>query len=68
MADIEGTSSITLDSFSASGEGTAEVQFLTASLDLNLTIPHAVEDPDEQQKILIENFTKLQQLLRNLGQ
>lgn len=37
-------------------------------LDLNLTIPKADEDPAEQQRILIENITLIQQALRNLGQ
>ena len=49
-------------------QGTVEIQFVIDILDLNLTIPKADEDPAEQQRILIENLTLIQQALRNLGQ
>lgn len=36
-------------------------QILDCNLDLNLTIPHAEYDADEQQRVLIENFINLQE-------
>ena len=48
--------------------GTVEELYLINIKDLNLTIPRADEDPAEQQRILIENFTLIQQALINLGQ
>jgi len=54
------------DSLTASG--TVEELYLINIKNLNLTIPRADEDPIEQQRILIENITLIQQALINLGQ
>ena len=48
--------------------GNVPIKFVIDILDLNLTIPRADEDPAEQQRILIETITLIQQALRNLGQ
>ena len=48
--------------------GNVPVKFVIDILNLNLTIPRADVDLKEQQRILIENFTLIQQALRNLGQ
>ena len=66
--NLEGIISILEDDDVIALVGTVPVKFVIDILNLNLTIPKANEDPLEQQRILIENLTLIQQALRNLGQ
>jgi len=66
--NLEGIITILEDDDVVAMVGTVPVKFVIDILNLNLTIPKADEDPLEQQRILIENLTLIQQALRNLGQ
>lgn len=68
IQDITGTLNVIDDDDTVVAIGIVDVKFVIDILDLNLTIPKADEDPAEQLKVLIENFTLIQQALRNLGQ
>lgn len=54
----------TVKSFNARISGTQSIG--CAVEDLNLTIPHADFDADEQQRVLIENFIRIQDCIRAL--
>jgi len=67
-APVTGTIVVTEENDTGILIGTVVVKFDIDILSLNLTIPKADEDAAEQQRILIENLTLIQQALRNLGQ
>ncbi|HFD32030.1 MAG TPA: hypothetical protein ENJ28_04880 [Gammaproteobacteria bacterium] len=68
LQPVTGTLGVTENPDIAVISGIVPVKFIMDIQDLNLTIPKADEDPAEQQRVLIENLTLIQQALRNLGQ
>lgn len=66
--NLEGIIALAEDDDVVALTGNVPVKFVMDILSLNLTIPKPDDDPSEQQRILIENFTLIQQALRNLGQ
>ena len=63
---IEGTLDVVLDDVTLSATGVIPIIFDVDVLDINETIPFALTDPEEQQRILIENTILIKQLLQNL--
>ena len=68
IRDVAGILTAIEDNDISIAEGFVDIKFVVNALDLNLTIPLSSDDLLEQQRILIENFTLIQQALRNLGQ
>lgn len=63
---ITGTLDVTLESAFSTATGNIQLHFDVNVLDINETIPLATEDPEEQQRIIIENIILIKQLLQNL--
>lgn len=63
---ITGTINVLLENVISAASGTIPVTFDVNVLDINETIPLATIDPEEQQRIIIENIILIKQILQNI--